>query len=163
SDDLVDFSVVAVSHDPVVARPRTPGMPAGLADPIAVFPFNDLPGPLEALERRRGGLATGIDQVFLTSAGVIVAGSGYQRGISDRINTIGQVRQLALSATGYGSNANIHLAQEPPGTFRQVRRSVPPEMTQLYWALLERGYAIAPRGQFSTCALTTEAEVDGLL
>jgi hypothetical protein len=36
-------------------------------------------------------------------------------------------------------------------------------LVDLYWALIERGYVIAPRGQFSTCVATTDDQVDGLL
>ncbi len=271
SHDLTDFSVTTLGPEPLVPHPQTPGMPPGLADAIVLFPFNDLPGTIEALERSRDRLATVLLEVFLNSAGVIAAADGYLRGVADwcrangvlvtvdevasfrtgyhgahgdhgltpdlvclgkaigggfaigafggredvmaildprrpdhirhagtfnghpvalaaglaaldvldretitrmnllgerlvdGIRAVGRARGLELTASGYGSVGNVHLTREPPRTFGEVRRPVPGAMVDLYWALLERGYAIAPRGQLSTCAVTTEAEVDGLL
>ena len=271
SHDLTDFSVTMVSDEQLVPRPQTPGIPPALAASIVLYPYNDLPRTLEVLDVHRGELATVLVEVFLNSAGVIVAAPGYLSGIADwcrqnnvlltvdevasfrtsyggaysdhgispdlvclgksigggfpvgafggredvmsildprrpnhvrhagtfnghpvalaaglevlgildrdtiermnelaarvadGIGAIARKRGLALSATRYGSIGNLHLAETPPTTFREVRRPTPPELVDLYWALVDRGFAIAPRGQFSTCALTTEAEVDGLL
>jgi glutamate-1-semialdehyde 2,1-aminomutase len=246
-------------------------MPPGLADSIVLFPYNDLAGTIEVLDRHRDELATVLVEIFLNSAGVIPAERDYLRGIDawchengilltvdevasfragyrgahfdygitpdlmcigksvgggfavgvfggredvmslcdprrpdhvkhagtfnghpvtmaagmkvleildepttarmnglggrivEGIRSIGRDRGLALTATGLGSIGNIHLSETPPTNPREAGTLTSDRMLGLFWALIERGYAMAPRGQFSTAAVTTEEDVDGFL
>ena len=269
--DITDFNVGKLPDAPLQPYPQTEGMPPGLTDAIVLFPYNDLPGTLAALDARRDELATVVLEVWLNSAGVLPGDPEYLQGVGawckdndvlltidevaafrtsyhgayadhglepdlvclgkiigggfaigalggredvmavfdprrpdhikhfgtfnshpatmvagmktlellspealarinalgerliDGIRSIGADRGIALSATGYGSVGNIHNREMPP---REPRESMPiinPAMTALFWALLERGYVVAPRGQFSIGLPTTDEQVDGLL
>ena len=83
--------------------------------------------------------------------------------IVEGIRAIGADHDLPLTAAGYGSIGNIHLGRTPPRNAREALDLPKQPVVDLYWALIERGYVIAPRGQFSTCAVTTDDQVDGLL
>jgi glutamate-1-semialdehyde 2,1-aminomutase len=271
SHDLADYSVWKLADEPLRVQPQTPGMPPALADSVVLFPYNDLSGTLEVLDRHRDKLATVLVEVFLNSPGVIPADNEYLQGIGawcrnndvlftidevasfrtgyrgahfayglkpdllcigksvgggfaigvfggredvmdlfdprrpghvkhagtfnahpvtlaaglkvleildeptiermnalgrrivDGIRSIGRERRIPLTATGLGSIGNLHFSETPPTNPHEAGIVASDEKLDLFWALVERGYSIAPRGQFSTASVTTEEQVDGLL
>ena len=271
SHDLADYSIAKLSAAPLEPVAQTAGMPPALAQSVVLFPYNDLPGTLRALEERQDDIAAVILEIWVNLPGVIPGESAYLRGVqewckandllllvdevasfrtsfngtysdhglepdlvcvgkaigggfaagafggredvmsvfdprepahikqygtfnshpvtmaaglktleildrktvarmneqgarlAEGIREIGADQGIPLTATSYGSVGNIHNREQPPTTPREAMPVVSPGMIRLFWALLERGFAVAPRGQFSTCVATTDKDVTGLL
>jgi glutamate-1-semialdehyde 2,1-aminomutase len=86
-----EYAAVSVSPDVDAAGdPRAPravpaasGLPAAVAQSVAVFPFNDLEATRQVLERRRADLAAVIIEPVMGSSGMIPARPDYLRALRD--------------------------------------------------------------------------------
>jgi glutamate-1-semialdehyde 2,1-aminomutase len=107
------------------------------------------------------------------SAGVAVLEALDERAIA-RVNEqgrrlvegargIGRMRELALTATGYGGIGRLHIAREPPTSAREAATLPREPRIDLYRALLERGVLVSPDCRFSTCVATTDEQVERFL
>jgi glutamate-1-semialdehyde aminotransferase len=108
-------------------------------------------------------MAAGLVVLELLSAQAISRMNELGNRICSSIREIGDRTGLPLTATGYGSVGNIHVASAPPRNARQAAQGSSSDMLSIYWRLIDAGYIVAPRGQFSTSIATTDADVDGLL
>lgn len=79
------------------------------------------------------------------------------------IRAIGADHDVELTATGYGSIGNLHFSRVPPRNAREANALSQARRLDFFWALIERGYVVAPRLQFSTSLATEDAQVEGLL
>jgi glutamate-1-semialdehyde 2,1-aminomutase len=108
-------------------------------------------------------LAAGAKVLEILDRDTIARMNEFGERIVAAVREIGMRRGLALTATGYGSVGNLHISRTPPSDARQASMFPKGPIVDLYWALIDQGYVIAPRGQFSICAVTSSAQVDGLI
>jgi glutamate-1-semialdehyde 2,1-aminomutase len=79
------------------------------------------------------------------------------------IRRLGEQWDAPLTATGYGSIGNMHLTRMPPRNARDSLGLAQAPRTELFWRLIDRGFIVAPRLQFSNSVVTSDDQIDRLL
>jgi glutamate-1-semialdehyde 2,1-aminomutase len=108
-------------------------------------------------------MAAGMQALAVLDRSTIDRMNALGKRVIEGVREIGASRGIPLTAAGYGSIGNLHLAATPPRSAREALALPQAQKLDLYWALIERGFVIAPRGQFSISAVTESEQVDGLL
>ncbi len=107
-------------------------------------------------------LAAGHAALDVLDDETILRMNGLGARLADGIRIVGEQTSLAVTATAYGSIGSIHAGIREPESAREAAELRRP-LLALYWELVAWGSMLAPRGQFSISAATTDEQVEGLL
>ncbi|MHB8629451.1 MAG: aspartate aminotransferase family protein [Aggregatilineales bacterium] len=115
--------------------------------------FNAHPAPM----------AAGLKVLEILDAATITAMNALGTRFVAGIQQIASKRSIALTATNYGSVARLHLSKTPPRDAREAFALPRRALTDLHWALLDRGFLIGADGRMSVSAVTKQHNLDDLV